>query len=109
MAPAKLIGTSYSVVQSEAPLLCTLLYLRPCYLVFYWLWVIYPMGKHALILKGSACSSSILCSCNEGFYHALQLLWGCIFIYTLYCAVQYSLTVLLSYCVGYVRKLITLQ
>ena len=50
----------------EAPLLCTLLYLRSHYVVPYSLWTAYPMGKHVLILKGGTYISAILLAAWKG-------------------------------------------
>ena len=65
------------------------------------------MGKRTLILKGDACGSPVLAAAVKGFTIPVATM-GCIFIYSLYCTVQYSSTVLQSYSIGYVRKLITL-
>ena len=66
---------------------------KACYSAFYWPWVIYPMGKHALILKGGANHSAI----------------PVVFISTLYHDVQYFYVIMKSYYLGYVHKHTTLQ
>ena len=71
-------------------------------------WAVYPMGKRALILKGSASYSTILVTAMKGLL-CFAVTIRCIFVSTLYHTVQYSTTVLPSCGVGYVRKLITLH
>ena len=61
--------------------------------IFYWLWVVYPMGKRALILKGCAKHSAIQCGYNKG---AFVVTIGCIFVYTLYHTMWYLRAVMPS-------------
>ena len=66
----------------------------------YGLWV---MGKCILILKGGASGSARTCSRSEGLYHNVVTVRVYLYLFP----VPYS--VMPSYCVGYVRKLMTLH
>ena len=60
LAPAKLKGISSSFVLSWNPVSMHPSLFKALCSLFYWLWVSYPVGKHALILKGGAIHSAIL-------------------------------------------------
>ena len=60
MAPAKLKGTSSSLVQSQEPIPIHPSLFKALSSASCWLSVVYPMGKCALILKGGANHSAIL-------------------------------------------------
>ena len=60
MAPAKLKGTLSSLMQSQNPISMHPSVFKALWSNSYWLRGIYPMGKHALISKGSTMCSAIL-------------------------------------------------
>ena len=60
MAPAKLKGTSSSLVQSWNPISMHPSLFKALWSIPYWSWIGYPMGKRALILKGGTIRSAVL-------------------------------------------------
>ena len=78
-------------------------------MVAYWPWVVYPMGKCALILKGGTYCSAMLAAAMQGSCHTCSCYEGCISIYLypvpFYAVFYYGLPFWLE---GYVGKLITL-
>ena len=84
--PVKLKDISSSLLRSQNPALMWPFVFKSPYSVLYWLWAGYPMGKLSLIQKGSAYHT---CGCSEVTVQAL----GCIFNYSMYCSIQYSIAV----------------
>ena len=59
-------------------------------MVAYCPWVVYTMGKCALILKGGTCCSVVLVAAMQGSYHTCSCYEGCISICTMYHSIWYS-------------------
>ena len=78
---------------------------KPLCCTSYWLWVIYPVGKHALILKGTAFYSAILAAAVKVLCSYCRVYFIC----TVYRTMQYLSVVMLFYYLGCKPKLITLH
>ena len=75
MAPAKLKSTLSPLLWSQEPCNYIASLFKVLYSTSYWLWVIYSMGKCALILKGSAICSTVLAAAVKVLcgYHRVYL------------------------------------